>query len=142
MFKVDSSLIEVFDWHKESRSPHSYIDGSYNFGVLKDKVLDKITFNSEFPDEIYFKCSNGNIFIMYHSQECCESVEIEDICGDLNSIIGSPLLMAEEVVSNIEGSGGTWTFYKLATINGYVTIRWLGSSNGYYSETVDFAKLK
>lgn len=101
--------------------------------------------------EITFHTADGEQYRMFHSQDCCENVSIESIDGDLEDLIGNPLLQAESV-SNPEYEEAwrakesyvdsyTWTFYKLATIKGYVTIRWLGESNGYYSESVDFVKL-
>lgn len=90
-------------------------------------------------DELHFALENGSKYRMYHRQDCCESVYIEDIIGDLDDLIGSTVTMAEEVTET--GSNDwdtyTWTFYKFATAKGYVTIRWYGTSNGYYSESVD-----
>lgn len=72
---------------------------------------------------------------------------IEDICGDLNALVGSPILIAREDSSSDLQPGNegddsyTWTFYNFATTKGYVAVRWYGTSNGYYSESVDFYKL-
>lgn len=91
-------------------------------------------------DELLFQTKEGKVYRMYHDQDCCESVYIEEIIGDLADLTGEPILMAEEVsqVDENASESGTWTFYKFATIKGYVTIRWYGSSNGYYSESVSF----
>lgn len=98
-------------------------------------------------DHITFITSEGNIYRMVHHQDCCENVYIEDINGDLQDLVNSPITMAEEAVSTDlqpwestehQAESFTWTFYKLATVKGYVNIRWYGSSNGYYSEGVSF----
>lgn len=113
---------------------------------LIGKTLRHIDINND-KDEIKFFCNDGDIYLMYHDQDCCEAVTIEDIIGDINDLIGYPITIAEEVISNenpkeIEYADSfTWTFYKFATIKGYVTIRWYGESNGYYSESVDFKKI-
>ena len=118
--------------------------------VLKGKTLLSIERN-EYDDELIFTTSENEVYKMYHDQDCCESVSIDDINGDLCDLIGSEILQAEEVVSNENPKGiekkiydysFTWTFYKFATIKGYVTIRWYGESNGFYSEIVDFKQIK
>lgn len=92
-------------------------------------------------DEVILFTDTENIqYKMYHQQDCCESVTIDDIVGDLQDLVGSPLTMAEESSSQNEleyGDSETWTFYKFATVKGYVTIKWYGISNGYYSESVN-----
>lgn len=100
---------------------------------------------------ITFTTGTGEVFIMDHERDCCEDVCIESITGDLQDLVGSPLLKAEEASSGEDPEGYvspykyrdsfTWTFYKLATIKGYVDIRWLGESNGYYSESVNISRV-
>lgn len=126
--------------------------GYYDSTYVSVESLVGVTFAeinvNDIKDEIRFKTTDGRTLLMYHEQDCCESVSVEDIIGDMDDLIGEPLTMAEEVSE--DGSSDdddswdesrTWTFYKFATVKGYVTIRWLGESNGYYSESVDLIEL-
>jgi len=123
-----------------------YMDKYVDFEVLKGKTLKEVRQDDD--RELYFVTVDGDTFKMYHEQDCCESVYIESIVGDLADLVGWPILFAEHAVGDtptdtddVFADSSTWAFYKLATIKGYVDIRWVGSSNGYYSESVDFVRV-
>ena len=113
------------------------------------KTLSRVSVDRD-NNQILFETVDGKTFKMYHDQDCCEHVYIEDITGDVQDLISSPILEAEEVTNEdnplIEDDyipeSFTWTFYKIRTIKGGVTIRWYGTSNGYYSERVDFEEVE
>lgn len=86
-----------------------------------------------------FEFGDGRVYRFTHDQNCCESVDIDDICGDLQDLVGAPILTAEERSNRADTENGseTWTFYEFRTVKGSVTVKWHGSSNGYYSESVD-----
>lgn len=129
--------------------------------LLKIEIVED-DYNNQ---EIHFITSRDEHYIMFHIQECYENVYIESINGDIIKLIGAEILIAEEVSNDkfiekwknkftknkyemLENDKNEyfpdsylWTFYKLSTINGDVTIRWFGKSNGYYSESVDFILL-
>jgi hypothetical protein len=89
---------------------------------------------------------------MHHDQDCCESVSIESIKGNLGDLVGSPLTVAREdyfdneLPSDMEPPEyrddlTKVTDYTFATANGEVRIRWFGQSNGYYSVAVQISKI-
>lgn len=148
------------------------------FASLKGKTIKRIDGLEKYSETVTFKLTDGTTWILKYYQDCCASCSVEDVVGDVEDLIGTPILLAEEVQSqepseevqaerlakyeadrqryrdesgnepwwlkkpsaanNWGQDSETWTFYKLATVKGYVTIRWYGSSNGYYSETATF----
>ena len=126
-------------------------DKRCNFDAITGKTVTEINGLTQGEGEATFICSDGSEFFMWHDQDCCESVTIDDVEGDIADLIGSPITLAEESSSDENPDGlpvpeyqdsFTWTFYRIATAKGFVVIRWYGESNGYYSEEVSFAKIK
>jgi hypothetical protein len=118
-------------------------NSSANIADLVGKVFTRVYASD---NELVFE-NNTDRFVFYHAQDCCESVYIESIVGELSDLVGEPILRAEDsenlfdIIRNMDkkpdsDESFTWTFYKFATRKGYVDVRWYGSSNGYYSEGV------
>lgn len=111
--------------------------------AMVGQTVKDITGLEKDSGEVRIFTEEGNEYLFFHSQDCCESVALEDFELSAVSLDGGVIISAEE----IQGSGPedhvcyescTWTFYKVETTKGGLWMRWLGESNGYYSESVDF----
>ncbi len=117
------------------------------FEELIGKTLTAIKVDEKYAAWILFVISEDEKYLLHNDEADCNDVQvtIDDINGDINDLVGSPLTMAESVSNEAfeksQDAEGTWTFYRFATVKGYVDIRWFGTSNGYYSETVTLERL-
>lgn len=127
-------------------SDYYYNRGYRDFSDLNGKTITRVEGLEAGSDEVRFYCTDGSEYLMYHEQDCCESVSVYDVCGDASDLEGGLVVEAREESNSDKPSDWnpnyeesfTWTFYHRQTTKGHVVIRWLGESNGYYSESVDF----
>lgn len=114
-------------------------------GALEGMTITRIDGMEVDSECVYIYTAEGYIFKMYHSQDCCEYVRIEDVNGNPDDLIGKKVFVAEKRQSEeldssnyeYQDDSHTWTFYTIRVNGASVDIRWLGESNGYYSESVD-----
>jgi hypothetical protein len=96
-------------------------------------------------EEVTITFSNGWRIVQNHIQDCCESVRVEQVDGEPSRLIGTVIYGIDEKITEDvtpADESATATFYTLRTSAGYLDWRWLGESNGYYSERVDCELLK
>lgn len=122
----------------------SYWDNRCTVSEMVGQTFTKVSMD-EAKTTITFE--NDKVkYMFYHCQDCCESVWVEDIIGDLEDLENWPILIAkEETNADFEplqnsDESYTWTFYSFATYKGYVDIRFYGTSNGFYSESINCVK--
>jgi hypothetical protein len=124
-----------------------YIPPPPTINEMLGKTLRMVTQNGN--QSIDFEAETGERWVMHYVPDCCAHAEIEDVVGDLQDLVGAPLLMAEESTNSTDPQKAlycvedsyTWSYYRFATVKGYVTIRWYGSSNGYYAEAAQIDRL-
>lgn len=109
-----------------------------NIEELKGEILTHIDIGD---DEVMLTTKSGRKIKIYHSQDCCESVGIEGVEGDYHKLIGEILVdVSEEIAGDNPPyehcESWTWTTHKFRTTKDTVIVKWIGTSNGYYSETV------
>lgn len=130
--------------NKQNCCETSCFNETSDFNKLINKTILNISINED-KTEVIIETEN-EFFKLFHNRDCCESVWLEDITEDYeNILINQKILVAEEITNRDidedkkfgNNDSETWTFYKLATQKGYVDMRWVGSSNGYYSEAVE-----
>ena len=110
---------------------------------IKDMVGKKVL-GIYYDEENFQILTDDCVYAFYHEHSCCERVYLTQVDGISDKIIGSRIVIAEEVVDEKDTEYGhiTWTFYKIGTTKGMIDFRFQGESNGYYSETVDLVKIE
>jgi hypothetical protein len=123
-------------------------DGNYYYEepIEIDSLIGQVPVNitvQKNDSEIIFEFASGKKVKMYHEQDCCEDVSLEDIEGDFKDLLNTPIVAAEERSNQGDNDEGVeeWTFYYLASNRGSVNLRWYGTSNGYYSTAVNLVTI-
>ena len=102
-------------------------------------------------NQIVITTQSGRQFRIYHDQDCCEQVEIaesQDGDGQLVTLIGKKIEgVAVELEEDVDPPPfedcDSWTRTKISfrTNSETVISRWIGTSNGYYSESITINEL-
>lgn len=128
---------------------------SEDISVLVGKTVESIELLN---GQVTFNVASDGKYKLTYEGDCCSEGELIDVAGELTDLVGSPIVMAELVTNTdavrqnhlppsateraeqMDQGSFTWSFYKFATAKGYVTLSWFGTSNGYYTETVEFRR--
>ncbi len=113
-----------------------YYGRDVNINELVGQTISHVEGLEKGSAQVDITTLEGNKYRMYHSQDCCENVQLEDLDGSVEDLVGGLVVSAEESTGETpndykfeyEPDSYTWTFYKIETSKGGVFMRWLGGS--------------
>lgn len=114
---------------------------------INELVGETLAFIDASEGEILLTTQSGRRIRIHHEQDCCETVRVEDTQGNWHDLIGKVIIEATE---DVQPQGDpppeyqdSWTRTTLIfkVDDATVISKWIGESNGYYSESVDIEEL-
>jgi len=122
----------------------NYYGAKVPVSALVGQTFARVTISATRDEVEFYRNADDTkpAYKMLHEQDCCEGVGLHDMDNELSVLEGTPILTAEESSNSDnkpseDADSWTWTFYRFQTAKGGLVMRWLGESNGYYSESVD-----
>lgn len=107
--------------------------------ISTHKDATTVEFTENVGDFIQFVVDDCLHYLMHHYQDCCEHVYIEDITGDINDLIDTEILWAEEKTNSGEREcdGCDWGgVLKLIRFTQLELLKVLWTSDGMENQTV------
>lgn len=107
---------------------------------LEGRKVKRVSGLSKGSERVTIHLDQDETIIFEHFQDCCENVRLYD--SEYQGKLSGDLLEIRETTNKKDGAelgddSSTWTYYNVYFSDGNLNMRWLGESNGYYSERVD-----
>ena len=122
------------------------------FKKMVGEIISEITLKTDDNnyEQLIFKTESGKIFKMFHENDCCEIVYLEDVIGGrLTDLLGETVVDVDIKTNSVKNNKNTeeyeyyfyeYYFYEIKTNVNTITLRWYGESD-YYSAYVDFEEI-
>ena len=90
------------------------VEQQYDFSRLIGEEIQNIVVDDD-SVMMLSKHYSRPVYLIYHMDDCCEDVYLEDICGDLEDLIEEKITMAELVTKegdplDPDHESNTWSF--------------------------------
>ncbi len=120
---------------------------SEEVAYLRGRTIDKVIGLEKDSEVVEIITACGKVFKFFHDQDCCEEVKLVDFDLNPDELVGAYVTSAylstssdqsgKEIKPSEDSESWTWSFYRIVTDKGTLSMRWLGESNGWYSESVE-----
>ncbi len=105
--------------------------------VLLGKTITHVQGLQVNSEEVILTTQCGNVYQMGHVQEGDEHISLYSLRGNLDDVLHTPIVSVDEDIDDDSCDSPvsrTWTDYRIVTAKGAFSIRWLGISDGNYSD--------